>query len=138
MRRNHLSKEEVRSFARDLGVELVGFAPVSRWEKYRDLDKAFFPQNIWPLSKTVIALAVPSLLPITETKIPHLYQYQYLNTNSLLDEKAYRLTAFLNRNGYASINICRDGYGDLNVLRRDPTAIFSHVWAGYYAGLGSV
>jgi len=123
--------------ARELGAELVGFAPVQRWQQYADLAENFHPQRVWPLTKTVIVMAVPSLLPILETKFSDLYRSQYTNTNKLLDEAAYRLSAFLNRNGHASINICRDGYGD-GVLSTQPVAAFSHVWAGYYAGLGRV
>jgi len=135
--RRGLTKEEIVQQARKLGAELVGFAPVSRWENYGDVGQEFYPQHVWPLTKTVIALAIPSLLPIVETKISHLYKSQYNNTNSLLDEVAYRLAAFLNRNGHAAINICRDGYG-VGVLQEKPVAAFSHVWAGYYAGLGTI
>jgi len=63
---------------------------------------------------------------------------QYLLTNSLLDQAAYRLAAFLNRNGGAAFNICRDGYGDAAVLEHNMAALFSHVWAAHYAGLGRV
>ena len=137
MIRRELTKVEIVQQAQKLGAELVGFAPVSRWEEYGDLGQDFYPHKVWPLTKTVITLAIPSLLPIVETKISHLYKSQYNNTNSLLDEAAYRLAAFLNRNGYAAINICRDGYG-VGVLQEKPVAAFSHVWAGYYAGLGTI
>jgi len=46
-------------------------------------------------------------------------------------------TAFLNRHGHPAINICRDGYGD-GVMKIRTIAVFSHVWAGHYAGLGEV
>ena len=62
---------------------------------------------------------------------------QYIITNELLDIAAYRLAAFLNRNGQAAINICRDGYGE-GALEHNPVALFSHVWAGHYAGVGKV
>ncbi|MGD0152823.1 MAG: 4Fe-4S binding protein [Thermacetogeniaceae bacterium] len=137
MVRRELTKEEIVRTARSLGAELVGFAPVARWEEYGDLPEDFYPHRVWPLTRTVIAMAVPSLLPIVETKISHLYRSQYNNTNSLLDEVAYRLAAFLNRNGHAAINICRDGYGP-GTTREKPVAAFAHVWAGYYAGLGRI
>lgn len=132
-----LSKAEITAAARALGAELVGYAPVSRWEEYQNLREDFYPHHVWPLTKTVIALAIPSLFPIVETRISHLYRSQYNNTNSLLDKSAYMLAAFLNRNGHAAISICRDGYG-VGVLKEKPIAAFSHVWAGYYAGLGSI
>jgi len=135
--KRELTKMEISNYAHDLGAELVGYAPVNRWEEQGDLQPEFYPQRVWPLTQTVITLAIPSLLPIVETKISHLYRAQYHNTNSLLDEAAYRLAAFLNRHGHASINICRDGYG-VGVLQEKPVAAFSHVWAGYYAGLGTI
>jgi epoxyqueuosine reductase QueG len=135
--KRELTKTEISNYARNLGAELVGYAPVSRWEEYGDLQQDFYPHRVWPLTKTVIVLAVPSLLPIVETKLSHLNRSQYQNTNSLLDEVAYRLAAFLNRNGQAAINICRDGYG-VGVLQEKPVAAFSHVWAGYYSGMGTI
>ena len=137
MIKRELTKGEIIKQAQGLGAELIGFAPINRWEEYGDLEESFFPHKVWPLTKTVIALAIPSLLPIVETKISHLYKSQYNNTNRLLDEAAYRLAAFLNRNGHAAVNICRDGYG-VGVLEEKPIAAFSHVWAGYYAGLGTI
>lgn len=135
--RRVITKNEIIDYAHRLGAALVGFAPVRRWPEHGDVQEKFYPQRVWPLTKTVIVLAIPSLLPVVETKISHLYRSQYHNTNSLLDEAAYRLAAFLNRNGQAAINICRDGYGP-GVLREKPVAAFSHVWAGYYGGLGRI
>jgi epoxyqueuosine reductase QueG len=132
-----LTKEQIRDYARNTGAELIGFAPVERWEEYKDLKEAFYPKTIWPWSRTVISLIIPSLLPTVETKISHIYRSQYHNTNSLLDEMAYRLAHFLNQNGSPSINICRDGYG-VGPLPKKPLAAFSHVWAGHYAGLGTI
>jgi epoxyqueuosine reductase QueG len=132
-----LSKEDIVAEAKRLGAALVGFAPVSRWAEHGDLSWEFDPRRLWPLTKTVIAMAVPSLLPITETDDAFVYRSQYNNTNQLLDKIAYRLAAFLNRSGHPAINICRDGYGD-GVMRIRPIAVFSHVWAGHYAGIGEV
>ncbi|HEY3424182.1 MAG TPA: epoxyqueuosine reductase, partial [Negativicutes bacterium] len=137
MNKQEISKAAIIETGRKLGAELVGFSPAGRWEEYKDLPEDFYPNRVWPLTKTVIVLIIPSLLPVVETKISHLYRSQYNYTNSLLDEAAYRLAAFLNRNGHAAINICRDGYG-VGALQEKPVAAFSHVWAGYYAGLGSI
>ena len=133
----HLSKAAIASEAKRLGAALVGFAPVSRWAEHGDLSWEFDPQRLWPKAKTVVAMAVPSLLPVTETDSSHVYRSQYNNTNQLLDKIAYRLAAFLNRHGHAAINICRDGYSE-GVMKIRPIAVFSHVWAGHYAGLGEV
>jgi epoxyqueuosine reductase len=138
MSESTITKETIIDEARRLGAEMIGFAPVERWQEYGDLPADFYPQNVWPLAKTVIVLAVPVWLPIVESAPSQLGREQYTITNELLDEAAYRLTAFLNRHGHAAINICRDGYGDAEILRERPVAIFSHAWAGHYAGLGRI
>jgi len=131
-----LSKEQITEYAKGLGAQLVGFAPVARWEEHGVLSPDFFPHHVWPMTKTVISMVIPSLLPTVETKLTHIYRSQYHNTNSLLDRMAYRLAAYLNQHGYASINVSRDGYG--YGAESAPVAAFSHVWAGYYAGLGTI
>lgn len=133
-----MSKKVIVEQALALGAEVVGFAPASRWEEFRDLPEDFFPDRVWPMAKTVIVLGVPVWLPIVEAAPAQLGREQYTITNELLDETAYRLAAFLNRKGHAAINICRDGYGDSDVLMQTPVAVFSHVWAAHYAGLGKV
>ena len=132
-----MTKEDITQEALRLGVEFIGYAPVDRWHQYSNLPTEFYPDNVWPLSKTVIVLGVPAWLPL-EAAPAEIGREQYIITNNLLDEAAYRLAAFLNRNGHASINICRDGYGNSDILLEQPIAIFSHVWAGYYAGLGTI
>lgn len=62
-----LEKAEIIKEARRLGAELIGFAPVNRWAEQGDLSWEFDPQRLWPLTKTVIPIAIPSLLPVTET-----------------------------------------------------------------------
>ena len=132
-----LTKAEIIAEAKRLGAVLVGFAPVGRWAEHGDLSWEFDPQRLWPQTKTVIAIAIPSLLPITEATAPAVYRSQYTNTNQLLDEIAYRLSACLNGHGHAAFKICRDGYGE-GVMKIRPIAVFSHVWAGHYAGIGEV
>lgn len=133
-----LTKQNIRDKALQLGAELVGFAPVERWHGSADIPEEFYPDRVWPLAKTVIVLAVPVWLPIVETAPAEWGREQYTITNTLLDEAAYRLAAYLNRHGYAALNFSRDGYGDIDVLLKTPAAAFSHVWAAHYAGLGHV
>jgi epoxyqueuosine reductase QueG len=133
-----LTAADIRDRALSLGAELVGFAPVGRWREAADIPEAFHPDRVWPLTRTVIVLAVPVWLPIVEAAPAEWGREQYTITNSLLDEAAYRLSAYLNRSGHAAINFSRDGYGDIDVLLKTPAAAFSHVWAAHYAGLGQV
>ncbi|MDR3354950.1 MAG: hypothetical protein LBO21_07915, partial [Synergistaceae bacterium] len=133
-----MTKDEISIYARSLGAALVGFAPVGRWEEYGGLGADFHPRSLWPMAKTVISICTPSLLPVVETKISDLYRAQYDIANRVLDEMTYLLAMYLNRRGLASIPICRDGYGEQRMLRKNPIAAFSHVWAAYYAGLGTI
>jgi epoxyqueuosine reductase QueG len=133
-----LSKTEIAAHARELGAELVGFAPVNRWDDFAEVAPAFRPRAIWPLANTVIVIGVPLWLPIVEAAPSQLGREQYIITNELLDEASYRLAVFLNRHGHAAINLPRDGQGEPEVLAEMPAAIFAHAWAGQLAGLGVV
>jgi epoxyqueuosine reductase QueG len=124
--------------ARRLGAVITGFAPVSRWAEYAEVPPAYRPEAIWAPAQTVVVLGVPLMLPVVESTPSINYQELYNTTNILLDQIAYRLAVFLNGLGDASIPIPRDGYGDLDVLLRKMPASFSHVYAGKYAGLGTI
>jgi epoxyqueuosine reductase QueG len=86
----------------------------------------------------VIALGVPMLLPIVESTPSINHTVLYDTTNGILDQLAYRLAVFLNSLGHASIFMPRDGYGSLEILLKKMPACFSQVYAGKYAGLGTI
>jgi len=132
-----LTKAGIVSQARSLGAEFVGFAPVGRWEEHGDVPAAFHPHRFWAGAKTVIVLGAPLWLPIMEAAPSVLGREQSIVTNDLLDEVAYRLAVWLNRSGQPAVNISHDG-DEEGIRREDPATIFSHVWAGQYAGLGNV
>jgi epoxyqueuosine reductase QueG len=139
-------KEEIIKKSQDLGIALVGFAPVERWKNPPDelpnrfsewIPPEYWPQSIYPEAKTVIVIGLPVQLPIVETA-PSIYYHELYNTvNVALDMKAYELSNFLTEKGYPSIFVPRDGYGDIDVLLKKPLAFFSHRHAAYLAGLGS-
>lgn len=132
-----LKKKIVRE-ARKLGADLIGFAPVSRWREYNELKPAYWPDTIWSRTETVIVLGVPILLPIVESTPSINHTVLYDTTNVLLDQMAYRLAVYLNNLGHASIFMPRDGYGSLEILLKKMPACFSQVYAGKYAGLGTI
>ena len=139
-------KKEILKKCRELQIPLVGFAPVSRWKnppeelpnKFNEwIPKDFWPQSIYPETKTVIVIGLPVSLPIVETA-PSIYYHELYNTvNNALDLKAYEIANFLTDKGYPSIYVPRDCYGDIEVLLENPFAFFSHKHAAYLAGLGS-
>jgi epoxyqueuosine reductase QueG len=96
------------------------------------------PNAIWHLAKTVIVVGVPMLLPIVESTPSINYQEMYNASNVLLDQLAFRLSLFLNGRGFASVPIPRDGYGNFEILLKKMPASFSHVYAGKYAGPGTI
>lgn len=132
------NKQIIVEYARNLGANLVGFAPVSRWAEFNEVEETYRPEAIWAQAKTVIVLGLPVLLPILETTPSINYVELYNTTNTMLDQIAYRLSVYLNDNGFASIFLPRDGYGTIDILVKKPVASFGHVYAAKYAGLGTV
>jgi epoxyqueuosine reductase len=139
-------KKDLVGKIRELGIPMVGFAPVSRWtnppkelpNKFTEwIPEEFWPQSIYPETKTVVVIGLPVQLPIVETAPSIHYHELYRTVNTLLDIKAYEISNFLTEKGYPSINLPRDGYGDIEVLLKKPLAFFSHKHAAYLAGLGS-
>ena len=139
-------KKELLKKCKSLGVPLVGFAPVERWQNPpRELPnrlspwipEEFWPQSIYPEAKTVIVIGLPVSLPIVETAPSIYYHELYKTVNSMLDSKACELANFLVEKGYGAIYLPRDAYGYIKILIEKPFAFFSHKHAAYLAGLGS-
>jgi len=109
----------------------VGFAPVGRWAEHGDLSWEFDPRRLWPLTKTVIAMAVPSLLPVTETDDAFVYRSQYNNTNQLLDKIAYRLAAFLNQPiiPHGHHQDCENGFDLLSTAANSINSLGKVIWS---------
>lgn len=131
-------KKKIKREAKKLGINLIGFANVARWEDDGEINQAYFPQTIWPWSKTVIVMGIQIYLPMLETTPSVVYSELYNTTNRILDETAYKIANFLNTLGYRAFFFPRDCYGDISVLTKKPEAAFSHVIAGKYAGLGTI
>lgn len=131
-------KEAVRGEALRLGADLVGFAPVGRWDEYGEVEPDYRPRALMPQARSVVVVAVPMLLPVIDSTPSINYQEMYDTSNRLLDEIAFRLATWLVRRGYPSIGLPRDGYASLEALLTNPLGSFSHVFAGKYAGLGTI
>jgi len=131
-------KESIRRQAVDLGADLVGFAPVGRWAEIGEIPPDYRPEAIFPGARSVIVVGVPMLLPIIESTPSINYQEMYDTSNRLLDEIAFRLATRLNRQGYPTLCLPRDGYANLEALLLNPFGSFSHTYAAKYAGLGTV
>ena len=139
-------KEELIIKAREMGIPLIGFAPVERWadppkklpNKFNEwIPEEFWPQSIYTEVKTVIVIGLPVQLPIVETAPSIYYHELYTIVNNLLDSKAYEISNYLTEKGCPSIYLPRDGYGNIDILLENPVAFFSHKHAAYLAGMGS-
>jgi len=130
-------RKEIGRFLSDRGIDLFGFAPVSRWEKYDEVHPDFRPQELFP-TKTVIVAGMGMPLPIVETTPSAIHMELYRTVNRELDSTGYYLARFLNQKGIPSISFPRDGYGSIQIIKEKPGAAFAHVNAAKYAGLGTI
>jgi len=133
-------KAVVLERCRRMEIPLVGVASTDRWENppFKPwMPEEFYPQSIFPEARSVIVIALPVHLPVLEPA-PSIYDHElYKTVNSLLDQYTYRLASFLNDEGYPSVFVPRDGYGSIEVLKKNPVAFFSHRHAAFLAGLGT-
>jgi epoxyqueuosine reductase len=133
-------REEILRRCEELDIPLAGFAPAEAWDSPPFepwVPEEFRPRTIFPETQTVVVIGMPVFLPILETAPSIAYHDLYRTVNTLLDMNAYRIAYLLNRRGFPSIPITRDGYGSITILREKPIAFFSHRHAAYLAGLGT-
>lgn len=133
-------KHILRERCRGMEIPVVGIAGAARWETplfVPWVPEAFRPRAIFPETCSVIVIGLPIHLPVLETSPSIWYREEYHTVNTLLDQYTYRLAAFLNRLGYPSVPVPRDGYGSIRVLLAHPVAFFSHRHAAFLAGLGN-
>lgn len=132
-------REQIWQKARELGANLIGCAPASRWETQPVQAEEFWPQRIWPWVNSVIVLGIPLFAPMMQTTPSMVYQELYDTSNRVLDDLAYRLSNYMTTEcGCRTIYFPRDCYSNIEVLMKNPNAAFSHVIAAYYAGLGTI
>ena len=103
----------------NMGIPLVGIADVERWRNPPFLPwmpEEFYPQSIYPETRSVIVIGLPISLPVLETSPSIYYRELYNTVNTLLDQYSYRLANYLTNRGHPSIFVPRDGYGSIEVL----------------------
>lgn len=131
-------KARIKQFAMDAGADIIGFAPVERWDEDNHVPPDFRPKALWEPARTVIVMGVSMPLPIVETTPSILHKEAYDTANRTLDGLGFNLVRYLNRIGQASFFFSRDGFGSLRLLKDRPQAAFGHVTAAYLAGLGTM
>jgi epoxyqueuosine reductase len=133
-------RDEILRRCGELDIPLAGFAAADAWDAPPFepwVPEEFRPRAIYPETRTVIVIGMPVFLPVLETSPSIAYHELYRTVNTLLDLNAYRIAYLLNRQGFPSIPVTRDGYGSITILRDRPIAFFSHRHAAYLAGLGT-
>ena len=135
---NQKLKDEIVCYLHERGVDMVGVASVEAWSQADSVPEEYRPDSLWPLARSVIVMGIQMPLPIVETTPSAQHMELYRTSNRILDNMAFELTLWLNRKGHASIFMSRDGYARIDVLIEKPAAAFAHIFAAYYAGLGSV
>lgn len=132
-------KAKICEKAKALGANVVRSCSVDRWREIPIQAPEFWPQNIWSWSKNVIVLAIPLFSPMMNTTPSMVYQELYDTSNRVLDDMSYHLANYIvSELGYRAIFFPRDCYYSIEVLVDNPNAAFSHVMAGYYAGVGTL
>jgi len=135
---NENLKKDITEFLLDRGVDLIGFASSDRWDKDGRVEASYRPAFLWPPSRSIIVIGLQMPLPIVETTPSVQHRDLYTTCNRRLDDLAFDLTRWLNRQGHAAISLSRDGYANIHVLIRKPAAAFAHTFSAYYAGLGNI
>jgi hypothetical protein len=127
-----VTREDLIGLARELGIRGIGFLSPEQWRNALDLPEGTSPGEVWPPVKGIMVIGIPDA-PVHA--LPANKEFGGWDVrNNLLDTAAYRLSLYLNRKGYASVNIPADTSGKQGVDRLT-TPIFSHHRAAYYAGL---
>ena len=132
-------KKSVIDKARSLGADIVKVCSVESWEKEPLQAPEFWPRNIWSWARTVIVLAIPLLYPMAATAPSMVYKEQYDTSNRIMDDMSYSLAKYIMaEKKYRAVFFPRDCYDGMEALLRHEAAAFSHVIAGYYAGVGTI
>ena len=131
-------KRDIFTKASDLGANILRSCSADIWEKHPIQEPEFWPKNIWPWVENVIVMGIPLYTPMMSTAPSMVYQELYDTTNRVLDELAYKVVNYITGKGYKALFFPRDCYFNIRVLVDNPNAAFSHVIAGYYAGLGTI
>ncbi len=136
-------KEMVKSFAYEIGADLVGFGNIERCE-HAPLKMS--PQGILPSAKTVIVMGIhhpDACIEMGGEEHPQKigpYSVQYL-MNSRLDEMSYRMATFMEEKGYGVVPICSSNIWRYNQYK-ELDAVFapdiSHIYMPVVAGLADM
>ncbi len=139
---NRVLTEKVRTDILDYGMDLVGFAPVSRWENAPYL---LSPEAILPGAKTVVVAA----LHLTDTFMEMGGEPEpqdnspggFLNGSAFIERFSYRTARLLNDSGHQAVGIACSNIWRYREFEGIPSLFapdLSHIHAAAAAGLGEI
>jgi epoxyqueuosine reductase len=135
---NQELKKDVSAFLYERGADIFGVASTKTWAREDMVTEACRPDSLWTPTKSVIVIGLQMPLPVVETTPSVQHRDLYNACNHSLDRLAFDVSRWLNRRGFASLPLSRDGYANIHILKKKPGAAFSHIFAAYYAGLGFI
>ncbi len=133
----------IKDHAYDLGADLIGFGNIERCEH---APMMMSPQGIYPDARTVVVMALhhpDACVELGGEQHPQVmgpYSVQYF-MNARLDELAYRMATFIEKQGYGAIPIASSNIWRYNQYK-ELTAVFapdlSHIYMSVVAGLTEI
>lgn len=134
--------EEIANYAKSIGADLVGFAPVSRWAK-APIEHS--PQGVYPGAKNVIVCACHFLDSPTELGAekdprdpgPALTE---MSVSSMLQDIGFRVSKYLQKQGNGAMFVRQSGAWRYRPGKNDRGWMgdICHYYAAACAGLGEV
>lgn len=134
--------EEIANYAKSIGADLVGFAPVSRWAK-APIEHS--PQGVYPGAKNVIVCACHFLDAPTELGAekdprkpgPALTE---MSVSSMLQDIGFRVSKYLQKQGHGAMFVRQSGAWRYRPGKNDRGWMgdICHYYAAACAGLGEV
>ena len=131
-----LNASQIKKFARSCEIDLIGIAPVGRFE---EAPKDFHPRDIMPDAASVIVIGKYFPLGALNGNSKGAVTKIYETTFGMLDRCAYEISSFLEKRGSQAIPIPADApYMYWNADKEEGRGDLSHRHAAVLAGLGSL
>ncbi|MGA2955256.1 MAG: hypothetical protein ABSF48_05990 [Thermodesulfobacteriota bacterium] len=138
-----LKADSIIGFARKVGADLVGIAPV---ERFAGAPKGHKPEDLLPGARSVVAMAKRIPLSIVKSiPSPYYEKFGYHDLNARLRELTYNVALFIEDQGFEAFPLdpsIDDKAREIRILQEEPEpkikilGDFSHRHAVVAAGLG--